>query len=404
MRIHRLWALVAVGSLACGSDAPPGARIAAQRTLADSPLMRMQNVSLIAAGDGFTMAGFEGGQVRWARVSPSGDVTLETGFAMAAPAIGPYFAMTSKAAAADQLIALGLYPSTTVSGGYDLLAVVQDLGAGQDVIASPKVLASLPTGTDLTKVRLTAGSAKSGSRAFVAWGTQVQKIKVQYLLLGANATPTGDAGSSFGDRTDRDPPPWDCLMPSNNASGLGFGIIGTDLTDSKYTDYVTADMDDSGAMSGEMTYGFDSGGGVTNCGLFGAPGPNGTYLMAFDDEPGIGAAFYYPPAPGATNGTLMPYKVLISANTFGDPSHTPHVAWVSPAGNDILIGLARTAGPYVVRYTYQAVPHGSALLLPSALGKTGPVSASVGSDHTYVTYTDAASTGTVRYLVSVDPA
>lgn len=404
MRIHRSCALVVVGLLACSSDAPPGASIVAQRTLPDSQLVGMQKVSLIGAGSGFTMAGYENGQVRWARLSLDGDLTQESGFSLPTPELGPYFAVTSKSAPADQLIVIALYQSGTASAGYDLRAIVQDLGAAQDVVSSSTVLATLATGTDKSKVGIAAGSARSGNRAFVAWGIQVPKIPVQYVLLGADATPSGAPASSFDDRTALDPPPWSCLAATNDASGLGFGIIGTDLVESAYTDYVTADMDDTGAMVGEMTYGFDARGGVTNCGLAGAPGPNGSYLMAFDDEPGIGAAFYYPPASATGDGTIMPYPILISANSFGDPSHTPHVAWVAPAGNDMLLGLDRSAGPYVVRYTFQGIPHGGALALRSVNGQTGPLAASVASDYTYVTYTDTTVTGVARYFVKIGAA
>jgi hypothetical protein len=402
MRIHSLWALVAFGLLACSSDAPPDARIAKELTFADSPLVRMQNASLIAAGDGFTLAGYESGQVRWARVSRDGQLTQETGFVLPAPTLGPYFAVTKKTVPGDQLIAIALYPSSTVLNGYDLQAVVQDLGAV--TAASPIVLATLPTATDKNTVRMTAGAAKSGNLGFVAWGIQVQGIPVQYLLLGADATSAG-SGTAFGEWTSANTPAWDCLAPTNGASGLGFSITGPDSTFSGYTDWVTAEMDDAGAMSGEMIYGIPAQ--VADCRIVGAPTSTGGYTIAFEDKPGIGAAFYYPPAAGSDHGSITTHPIVISAASFGDPLNVPHVAWAAPAGDDITIGLARTSGPYVTRFTYQSVPHGSALMLRSVNGKTGPVSAWVGSDYVYVTYTDqvtgsGGATSVVRYFVKVD--
>ena len=52
--------LLAFASLGCSSDSTPGADVAMDVTLADSPLARMQNVSLIRAGDSFTLAGSGG--------------------------------------------------------------------------------------------------------------------------------------------------------------------------------------------------------------------------------------------------------------------------------------------------------------------------------------------------------
>jgi hypothetical protein len=84
----------------------------------------------------------------------------------------------------------------------------------------------------------------------------------------------------------------------------------------------------------------------------------------------------------------------------------PHPAWASPAGGgDISIGLARAAGPQVVRYTYNAIPHGSPLTLRSEKGQTGPVASWVGPDAVYVTYTDQAKTSSPsvkRYFMRLE--
>jgi hypothetical protein len=402
MRIFGLWALVAMGLVACSSDEPPNARIAQELTLTDSALVRMQNVSLMAAGDGFTMAGYENGQVRWARLSPDGVLSQETGFALAPPVLGPYFSVTQNATAADQLVTIGLYSSTTVATGYDLQAVVQDVGAA--TAAAPVVLATLPPGTDKTKVRIAAGAGKSGNLGFVAWGIQVQGYPIKYLLLGANAAPSGDPATAFGSWTSV-PPAWDCLAPTSGSSGLGFSIVAPDDKYTDVTDWVTNELDDAGTSTGEMLYGIPAQ--VAGCHILGAPTASGGYDIAFEGTPGIGASFYYPPPPGDDTGTITTHPIVLSAASFGDPMQFPHIAWVAPAGNDIAIGLDRTSGPYVVRFTYQAVPRGSSLVLRSANGKTGPVSAWTGADYTYVTYTDQVSgpggaVNVLRYFVKVD--
>lgn len=405
MRIFGLWASVAIGLVACSSDEPPNARIVQELTLSDSALVRIPDVSLMAAGDGFTMAGYQDGQVRWARLSGDGVLSQETGFALSPPALGPFFAVAKKAAPADQLIAIGLYPSTTVSTGFDLQAVVQDLGAA--TAAAPVVLASLPPGTDKSKVRIAAGAGKAGNLGFVVWGIQVQGYPIRYLTLGPNAAPTGDPATAFGNWTSAGPSAWDCLAQTSGPSGLGFSILAPNAQYRDVTDWVTNDLDEAGVSTGEMPFNLPTQ--VAGCHIMGAPTATGGYDIAFENTPGIGAAFYYPPPPGSTRGNLNTHPIVLSAASFGDPMQVPHVAWVAPAGNDISIGLARTSGPYLVRFTYQAVPRGSSLVLRSASGKTGPVSAWTGSDYTFVTYTDQVSgsggvTSLVRYFVKVDAA
>src|SRR5512138_9203 len=110
--------LVTIGLAACGSDAPPGAAVSLDVTL-ESPLAQLTTVSLIRAGDGFTMAGYEAGVVRWGRLSLGGVLTGETSFAMAKPVLGPVFAVAQKNSPGDQLIALALVASATVNGGFD---------------------------------------------------------------------------------------------------------------------------------------------------------------------------------------------------------------------------------------------------------------------------------------------
>jgi hypothetical protein len=254
-------------------------------------------------------------------------------------------------------------------------------------------------------VRIAAGAGKSGNLGFVAWGIQVQGYPIKYLLLGANGAPSGEAGTAFGSWTSAAQPGWDCLAPTNGPSGLGFSIVGPDAQYTDLTDWVTNELDDAGTSTGEMLYGIPAQ--VSGCHILGAPTATGGYDIAFEDTPGIGASFYYPPPPGDDTGTINTHPIVLSAASFGDPMQVPHIAWVAPAGNDIAIGLSRASGPYVVRFTYQAVPRGSSLVLRSANGKTGPVSAWTGSDYTYVTYTDqvsgpAGATNVLRYFVKVD--
>jgi hypothetical protein len=358
--------------------------------LPDSPLARMQNVSLLAAGDGFTLAGYEDGQVRWVRVSRDGvPTTDETGFALAPPELGPYFAVTKKAVPADQLITIVLSRSATVTDGYDLQAIVQNSDA--QTAAAPVVLATLPSETDKDTVQVAAGAATSGNLGFVAWGTKVQGIPIRYYLLGADAVPTSATpGTTFTGPTPDEQPAWDCLAPVNGPTGIAFGVITPDAEFPQFSDWNTVDIDEAGGVT-SMSYGFPTE--ITYCSVVGSPTPTGGYDMAFRSVPGIGVAFYYPPPPDSDHGTVTAYPMAVPAATFGSPAKVPSPAWAAPAGNDITVGLASSSGVRVVRFTYQSVPHGSALVLRSVNGRIGPVASWVGPDYVYVTYADLV-TGT----------
>ncbi|MGD0838696.1 MAG: hypothetical protein ABSB49_18825 [Polyangia bacterium] len=396
-------AAVFLGLTACGSSAPPAAAIAAQVSFPDSDLVRMPNLSLIEAGNAVTLAGYQApaagsanGQIRWGRASFAGALTVATGFELSPPVLGPAFAVVESASPADQLVTLAMVASATVAGGYTLEAIVQDLSAPAP--GSPVVLAALPAGTVQANLRMTAGAAKTGTLGFVAWGVTGSSA-VQYLVLGPGATVVAQ-GTAFDQWAGG--PAWDCLAPTNGPSGLGMSVVAPDLTLLGSTDWVTSELDGSGAPTGEMEYSFPQA--VSGCSITGSPTAVGGYDIAFADPPGIGGVFYYPPPSGATSGSDWPFPLLMSANSFHDLRDLPEVAFAAPAGSDMLIGLARASGPYLVRFTDEGVPHGSALPLPSSSGNTGPVASWVGPDYIYVTYTDQVSlTNVVRRWVTVDP-
>jgi len=391
--------LVAFVLAGCGSDAPPGAAVAKDVNVKfdDSPLVRLQDVSLIRAGDSFTLAGYDGSQVHWGRLSLDGKLTLEPSFAMAQPVVGPVFAATMKTSPGDQLVAIAFVNSSTVSGGYDLVATVHTLGAAAP--AAPIVLAPpLPAGTDPTTVQLAAGAAVSGVVGYVAWGIRVPGISVSYLLLPADAITTAAPSKMFDDSV----PEWDCLAPSVRPAGLGFSVVTPDSANAA-SNFETAEIDDAGNpifMTYQLTV------AVVSCRIVGSAASSGRYVMALQgiesDSTAIDFAIYYP-----DSGSVTTQHPVLPAALFGDPMSMPRPAWVSSAGGDVVIGLARTAGPQVVRYSYNGIPHGSTLTLRSANGHTGPVAAWVGADAAaYVTYSDQVKSGSSttfqRYFMRID--
>jgi hypothetical protein len=396
-------ALVVVG---CGSDAPPGATASVDKTLTDSPLAQTQNVSLIRAGDSFTLAGYESGQVRWGRLALDGTLTNETSFAMAQPAVGPVFAATKKTIPGDQLVALAFVNSATVTEGYDLVATVHTVDVATP--AAPVVLATLPAGTDPSTVQLAAGAAASGNLGYVAWGIRVPGIPISYLTLPADALTTATPSTFLGADVPANVPAWDCLAPQGHATGFSFGAVtpNPNLVTSDFNTVEVAENGDTVIMAYQLTV------EVMNCQIVGAPTPADSYFMAFqgieNGSTAIDFATYYPPPandPGQ-NGTVTTQHPVLPSALFGGPLGMPKPAWASWAGGDVVIGLSRKSGPEVVRYTYNAVPHGSTLKLRSVNGNAGPVAAWVGADAVYVTYTDMVKSGSTttakRYFMRID--
>jgi len=398
-----------LGLLACSSDAPPGASTAKDVNLTDSDLARLSKVSLLRAGDSFTLAGYDSdkGLVRWGRLTLDGVLTEQAAFALPATLVGPapVFAATKQTMPGDQVVAIALTPSAT-AGAYDLVAVVETVGAA--LPAPPLVLATLKAGTDPSAVQIAAGAATSGNVGFVAWGVREAGANVQYLLLPADAATAAAPGSFF------DPaniPAWDCLQTTNGRTGLGFSVVNADAAAPQTSDFQTAEIDEAGGptlMSYQLIV------TITNCRVVAAPGPNGSYVMAFDTSRAIDAALYSPPVKslldsgaGDGSGSVTTLDPLMANATFGGPLDKPVPAWVSSPGGDISIGLQRNGAPQVVRFTYDGAPHGSALTLRSDHGQTGPLASWVGTDAVYVTYTDAikgsaSTTTTKRYFMRID--
>jgi hypothetical protein len=294
----------------------------------------------------------------------------------------PVFAATKKTTPGDQFVAIVLTNSATGSGKYDLLAIAQT--AGDASPADPVVLDTLPIDTDPTTVQIVAGAEATGDVGFVAWGVPGIGREASYRLLPAD--PTQTTSSSLSGYSD-----WQCLTTANSTSGLSFGVV-TPLAKnlSRFNAFDINETGDAGGMSYDLSV------AVENCRILGSPASGGGYLMSFQSSTAIGFATYSPtPSPTPTDpnssGFVTTQGLALPAAIFGDPLSMPSPAWVSPAGYDVSIGLSRTAGPQVFRFTHQAVPHGDPLTLRSEKGQTGPVSAWVASDASnavYVTYAD----------------
>ena len=402
--MYKLLLGVLLGSalVGCGSDEPAGAAMDLDVTLPDSPLTRLQSVSLLRAGGAFTLAGYDGTQVHWARLSEDGTLAPQASFTLAKPAAGPIFAATMKTIPGDQLIAISVANSTTIPGGLDLVATPHTVG--QAAPGTPVVLASMPAGTEPATVQVAAGAATSGNLGYVAWGIAVPGIAVSYLFLSADAVPTAAPSTFLGGAVAADVPEWDCLAPQGAYDGLSFSVVTRDRNDQP-TVFQTVEVTEDG-QTNFMSYPLTAA--VVDCHIVGAPANAGSYFMALEGSQNgstaIDFATFYPKLDQAGGNVTTHHPVLPSA-LFGDPMNMPTPAWVGAAGGDVSIGLARKAGPQVRRYTYNGVPRGSPLMLRSANGQSGPVAAWSGKDGVYVTYADTVTSGSEsgikRYFMRV---
>jgi hypothetical protein len=371
-------------------------------TLPDSALTRLKNVSLIRAGASFILAGYDGVTVHWGHITPDGVLSEEVGFVLPQPVVGPVFGATTKTTPGDQLVAIVVTTSAKPDFAYDVSAIVQTSGA--PTAAAAVVLDSLPLGTDATTVQLAAGAATSGNVGFAAWGVRVRGRSPSFLLLPADAVTAAAPSKMFDDSNPNNVPNWDCLATTNGTTGLGFSVVAPDSAYPQTSDFDTTELDETGGAT-SMLYQFTVA--VANCHVVAAPGPGGSYVLALQTSNAIDFAMYNPPLdPTKQNGSVTTIDPVLSASGFGGPLNMPSPAWASAAGGgDISIGLARTAGPQVYRYTYNAIPHGSPLTLRSEKGQTGPVASWVGPDAVYVTYTDqskATPSLTKRYFMRLE--
>jgi len=352
------------------------------------------------------MAGYENGQVRWARVSLAGAVANETGFDLPAPLAGPYFAATMKATPGDQLIVLVVNNSTTSPGSYDLSAIVQNLGSA--VAAAPVVLYTFTPPTDVSAIQIAAGAAATGNVGFVAWSVQAQWTTVKYLMLPADAI-TAAAPTEYSVRYSD--PAWVCLRALTGTTGMGFSLV-TPVPG--LASWETAELTEAGAISPGSDIAFQLRGNIRDCRIMGSPTSKGGYDIAFQETADIALATYFLSSNPGADSPVFTNRAISNAD-YPDSLSVPQPAWVSPAGNDVSLGLMRTAGPQVVRFSYTADRHGSVLDLPSVNGNTGPVASwvapsdGISADAVYVTYTDTlAASGTAttpsvkRYFLKIE--
>src|SRR5690349_13191146 len=119
-RLSRLASALAVVCLAstCGQEDPPGCRVAQDRELASTALTKLPDARLERVGGSFVLIGTEanGNTIRFAPLSPDGVLGAETTVSVPPHQVGPWAAMTGKAAPGDQIAVVYGAPSASAPG------------------------------------------------------------------------------------------------------------------------------------------------------------------------------------------------------------------------------------------------------------------------------------------------
>jgi hypothetical protein len=388
-----------LGLAGCGDDPPVGTSVGSEMALAASPLTLAREVTFARVGDGFVLATADGAEMRWAKLSSKGELSPPSSFTLPVlPAtmpdgnkLGPYLAVTGKAAAADQLVAVIGVAKAGATDEYEILAFTGTAGATAAAVQT--TLGTLVSGQTSGTVRILAGSSPTGMRALVAWGVEGQQAPVSYVVVGGDGAPQGAGGKLYPSA-----PAWRCLRMSDGLKSIG--VVGLEPTpgDTGHPTWRIVEIDDEGKRAGEYAVILTSD--VEDCRIISAPAREG-YNVAWQNQSGTFFAQYF----ALKQNQQVNSRIVLAAADFGGYVRMPRVAWVASAGADITIGLERNQGPEVVRFDAFANPRGRSLHLPSKHGQTGPVAAWVGPDATYVTYLDQApadkSAPSERLLVTV---
>lgn len=378
---------------ACKDTKAPGCRIAREIPLPATALTGMKNVTLLATGDGFVLAGSDGDDVRWARLGPDGVLGAQSTLRLPLRAIRPepWLAAAGKNAPGDQLIVIYVAAIPGSPNQLAINAIVQDEGAAP---ADPKALVDLPAGVDPKIIRLAAAPTKSGQRAAVAWGFQGMVVP-SIQILGPGAEPVGAVLKPA-----RLAPDWSCLSLVASRADITLGALEAPRTTGGKPSWYAAEILDTGRITTEITMGFEVK--ETDCPVA-APTKVG-YVLAYQNRDGTFFSDYN------IGKAVISSEIVAGVIRFGGLSKMPPLACVSPMGKDFAILYDRSSGPEVSRFDAFGAPEGSLLYLPSK-GSISSLSAWPFIDSFYATYLDQGSATTTidgnntqnqRHLLKVD--
>jgi hypothetical protein len=390
--------LVALG-VACQSGNPgtAGCQFSQDVAVPGSPLTLLSDAQLERVGASYALTGADADHAtaRWALFDPTaGALGPEQSLALPPAGAGPWLTVSSEQTSGDTaLVALAIAAANGADAELHVVAVPT---------SSPPVAAP-PLGPALAVVKngfangaaptVALGASRSGPHAVLAWidPSDPMGAAVTTLVLSAAGEPIGTPAVL------ESLPKAACLgfAPGKGALTLVYEKFGD--AKASLANFMITELRDAGDVDSTLELILDH---AASCPRL-TPTDVG-YALAFQDSEGSWLGVY----DAGTNGfAINPFAAAVS---FGGPSLQPPLAGLAPAGADFAVLLDRAHGGELWRVTSTGGRRAGQLLLPSASGMIGAISAVPDSQSITATYADyatggAAGTGPVgqRYFVTM---
>ncbi len=381
--------------LGCKNDPAVGCASDGVFDVKDSPLAAMENVKLIRTGATFGLVGLDKDTIRWGQIGETGGaIEKETTMTVPARVVGPFFALTGKAAPGDQLlVVIGVKrpPKAAGTGEFiEVQTITQDAGGEP---SAPKRLLDLPALPDAeTKLRLVMGTSVNGKRAALAWGFDGQPVPPMMLIMRPDGEALGDAAMPTSVK--QIGPTWNCLAFVPSRTEFSLSAVVPPATEANKPEWHLLDFADDGRLDWALAVSPETD--TMDCPVVtpNLPRPKvkgysiawqtpvGTYFADFKTEPDADG--------GDRQSTYS--RIVKAAVRFGGPSKQPPLACLAPIGTDYALTYASPNSPQVDRFDYRGTPKGGTFFLPLQ-GESGPLSAWPMQGGFFVTYVDKPQAG-----------
>jgi hypothetical protein len=226
----------------------------------------------------------------------------------------------------------------------------------------------------------------------LTWSFEGQDASPQVLILRGDAQMQAAPAAVYRGAGQRGA----CLavIPSRSDFAVGF------LESGARSIWRAFELRDDGSRAFDVSVALDPM--AVGC-VSSAPTPRG-YVLAYQNNDGTFFADY-----NMDKGTVNS-GIVAGVLQFGGVARQPKIGCVAPMGSEFSLLFERSSGPEVWRVNGLGDPQGKSIVLPSATGNVGPLSAVPGRDAFVATYLDqgsaSVSTGNVmansRQFVRVD--
>ena len=330
-------------------------------TLAGTPLTLLKQARLDAVVPGYILIGSDGAAVRWAKLSDTGEMSLEHAFGL--PTVGvasqPLFAVASSSgtSAADTVLIGWLGPDAATGKKVDL-SVIAVPADGSPPMGPASVIHEFPGGYPVDGSSVVMVSSRKGTNAGVAWfdpgSAQVQLAAIDATgALVGTATPTAPVTQ-----------PYDCLSFQAGKDDLTLVYHAT-ITSQSGAGWVVVEANEGGSVDSYTTLGYSDS--YTQCALV-TPTGNG-YGIVWQDATGGQLGIY---TSGSAN--LPASAPFAPSSGFGGAYLQPPIVGLASFQQDFGVLFQRVNDAELWRLDQTGNRRAGALVLPSAHGDMGIVS------------------------------